>query len=53
MAATTEMLGRPAPRPSYSVLATERPDPIVLPYWREGLAEYLATGSGSTRRRGR
>ena len=41
MAATTEMLGRPAPRPRYSVLATERPDPIVLPSWREGLVEYL------------
>jgi dTDP-4-dehydrorhamnose reductase len=42
MAGTTEMLGRPAPRPTYSVLASERPDPIVLPNWREGLAEYLA-----------
>jgi dTDP-4-dehydrorhamnose reductase len=42
MAATTEMLARPAPRPSYSVLASERPDPIVLPDWHQGLAEYLA-----------
>jgi dTDP-4-dehydrorhamnose reductase len=41
MAATTEMLGRPAPRPAYSVLGTERDDPIVLPAWRQGLAEYL------------
>jgi dTDP-4-dehydrorhamnose reductase len=42
MAGTTEMLARPAPRPAYSVLGTERPDPIRLPHWRRGLAEYLA-----------
>jgi dTDP-4-dehydrorhamnose reductase len=42
MAGTTEMLARPAPRPAYSVLGTERPDPIRLPHWRQGLAEYLA-----------
>jgi dTDP-4-dehydrorhamnose reductase len=42
MAGTTEMLARPAPRPAYSVLGTERRDPIRLPHWRQGLAEYLA-----------
>jgi dTDP-4-dehydrorhamnose reductase len=42
MAATTEMLGRPAPRPAYSVLRSERPDAPELPDWRLGLAEYLA-----------
>ena len=42
MAGTTEMLARPAPRPAYSVLGTERHDPIRLPHWRQGLAEYLA-----------
>jgi dTDP-4-dehydrorhamnose reductase len=42
MAGTTEMLARPAPRPPYSVLDTEHPDPIRLPHWRQGLAEYLA-----------
>ena len=42
MSGTTEMLGRPAPRPAYSVLGSERPDPIALPDWRQGLAEYLA-----------
>ena len=42
MSGTTEMLARPAPRPAYSVLGTERPDPITLPHWRQGLAEYLA-----------
>jgi dTDP-4-dehydrorhamnose reductase len=42
MAGTTEMLGRPAPRPTLSLLVSERPDPIALPDWRRGLAEYLA-----------
>jgi dTDP-4-dehydrorhamnose reductase len=42
MAGTTEMLARPAPRPAYSVLGTERHDPIRLPHWRQGLAQYLA-----------
>ena len=42
MAGTTEMLGRPAPRPAYSVLGSERPNPIELPSWRRGLTEYLA-----------
>lgn len=41
MSGTTEMLGRPAPRPALSLLASEREDPIVLPHWRQGLAEYL------------
>ena len=34
-------LGRPAPRPAYSVLRSERPDAPVLPPWREGLNAYL------------
>jgi dTDP-4-dehydrorhamnose reductase len=42
MAGTTEMLARPAPRPAFSVLGTERRNPIRLPHWRQGLAEYLA-----------
>ena len=42
MAATTEMLARPAPRPAYSVLGTEHDDAPVLPDWREGLRAYLA-----------
>lgn len=33
---------RPAPRPSWSVLATEREGAPVLPDWREGVAGYLA-----------
>jgi dTDP-4-dehydrorhamnose reductase len=39
---TTEEFPRPAPRPAYSVLGSERADPIRLPDWREGLASYLA-----------
>src|SRR3954453_9020703 len=39
---TTAEFPRPAPRPAYSVLGSERPGPIRLPHWREGLAEYLA-----------
>jgi dTDP-4-dehydrorhamnose reductase len=42
MAGTTAMLGRPAPRPPFSLLVSERPDPIELPEWRHGLSEYLA-----------
>ncbi len=38
---TTEELGRPAPRPAYGVLRSERGAP-VLPHWREGLRECLA-----------
>lgn len=42
LSATTEMLGRPAPRPPYSALATQREHAILLPSWRDGLAGYLA-----------
>ncbi len=38
-------LDRPAPRPAYSVLRTERGTEVPrLPQWREGLAQYLASG---------
>lgn len=39
---TTAELGRPAPRPAYSVLRSERPGAPELPNWREGLQECLA-----------
>ncbi len=41
MAGTTELLGRPAPRPAYSVLGSERHGAPVLPEWRDGLRQYL------------
>jgi dTDP-4-dehydrorhamnose reductase len=34
-------LDRPAPRPAYSVLGTERPQAPSLPPWSEGLSTYL------------
>jgi dTDP-4-dehydrorhamnose reductase len=34
-------LGRPAPRPAYSVLRSERSGAPVLPHWREGLQACL------------
>ena len=38
----TAELGRPAPRPAYSVLRSERPGAPRLPHWREGLRACLA-----------
>jgi dTDP-4-dehydrorhamnose reductase len=39
---TTAEFPRPAPRPAYSVLGSERSRPISLPDWRDGLRTYLA-----------
>jgi dTDP-4-dehydrorhamnose reductase len=39
---TTAELGRPAPRPAYSVLRSERPGAPTLPHWRDGLRACLA-----------
>ncbi len=39
---SSDELGRPAPRPAYSVLRRERPEAPALPHWRDGLAECLA-----------
>lgn len=46
LSATTEMLGRPAPRPPYSALTSQREHAIELPPWRDGLAAYLSQRSG-------
>jgi dTDP-4-dehydrorhamnose reductase len=35
-------LGRPAPRPAYSVLRSEKPDAPKLPHWRDGLRDCLS-----------
>lgn len=40
---TTAEFPRPAPRPAYSVLRSERGDAVPgLPHWRDGLTAYLA-----------
>ena len=42
---STDELGRPAPRPPYSVLVSERgPEVPRLAHWRDGLAEFMAAG---------
>jgi len=41
MSGTTELLGKPAPRPAYSVLASARPGALTLPRWDHGLHSYL------------
>jgi dTDP-4-dehydrorhamnose reductase len=38
---TSEALGRPAPRPAYSVLQSERASVPKLPHWRDGLRSCL------------
>ncbi len=38
---TTAELGRPAPRPAYSVLRSRHPDTPHLPHWRDGLRACL------------
>jgi dTDP-4-dehydrorhamnose reductase len=40
----TADLGRPAPRPAFSVLRSERPDNPALPPWQDGLTAYLELG---------
>lgn len=39
---TSDMLDRPAPRPPFSVLVSEREPTVMLPDWRDGLAAFLA-----------
>jgi dTDP-4-dehydrorhamnose reductase len=48
MSATTEMLGRPAPRPAYSALVSQREHAIELPSWQDGLAAYLSQRRAET-----
>jgi dTDP-4-dehydrorhamnose reductase len=45
-AATSEQMARPAPRPAYSVLESERQDVLPMPDWRDGLGGYLAARAG-------
>jgi dTDP-4-dehydrorhamnose reductase len=47
--ATSEQMARPAPRPAWSALESERADVIPLPPWQDGLAGYLAARAGVVR----
>jgi dTDP-4-dehydrorhamnose reductase len=47
--ATTAQLARPAPRPAWSVLESERDDVLPMPDWRDGLAGYLSARAGMMR----
>jgi dTDP-4-dehydrorhamnose reductase len=44
---TTAQMARPAPRPAWSALQSEREDVLAMPDWRDGLAGYLAAGERS------
>jgi dTDP-4-dehydrorhamnose reductase len=48
LSGTTEMLGRPAPRPAFSALQSQREHAILLPSWHDGLAGYLAQREAET-----
>jgi dTDP-4-dehydrorhamnose reductase len=47
--ATTADMPRPAARPAWSALESERADVLPLPPWQEGLAGYLAARAGMIR----
>lgn len=46
---TTEAMARPAPRPAFSAIESERADVLPLPPWEDGLAGYLAARAGMLR----
>jgi dTDP-4-dehydrorhamnose reductase len=45
----SSQMARPAPRPAYSVLETEREDVLPMGPWQDGLAGYLAARAGVAR----
>ncbi len=45
----SEQMARPAPRPAWSALESEREDVLPLPPWQDGLAGYLAARAGMMR----
>lgn len=47
--ATSEQMARPAPRPAWSALESEREDVLPMPDWRDGLAGYMAAKAGMMR----
>jgi dTDP-4-dehydrorhamnose reductase len=50
--ATTAEMARPAPRPAFSALESEREDILPLPPWQDGLAGYLAAREGLSQTKG-
>jgi len=46
---TSEQFVRPAPRPAWSALESERSDVLPLPPWQDGLAGFLAARAGIMR----
>lgn len=47
--ASSEQIARPAPRPAWSALSSERDDVVPMPPWQDGLAGYLAARAGVVR----
>jgi dTDP-4-dehydrorhamnose reductase len=47
--ASSEQTARPAPRPAWSALDSERDDVLPMPPWQDGLAGYLAMRAGMIR----
>jgi dTDP-4-dehydrorhamnose reductase len=47
--ASSAEMARPAPRPAWSALESERVDVLPLPPWQDGLAGYLAARAGMMR----
>jgi len=47
--ATSAQMARPAPRPAWSALESQRGDVLPLPPWQDGLAGYLAARAGMMR----
>jgi dTDP-4-dehydrorhamnose reductase len=47
--ATTAQIARPAPRPAWSALRSERDELLPLPPWEDGLAGFLAVRAGIIR----
>ncbi len=50
--ATTAEMARPAPRPTWSAMESEREDVLPMPDWRDGLAGYMAARAGVTHVKG-
>jgi dTDP-4-dehydrorhamnose reductase len=47
--ASSAQMARPAPRPAWSALESEREDVLPLPPWQDGLAGFLAARAGMMR----